>query len=370
MKRIFFAVSFLVLSTALAADKPEAGEPGAPITIKMDAAHPRDVIAEISAKTGVAMDVWPQNMWNNRGDPNLPTSISINAEGKSFWEVMQQLCDQAHLRPFNMGSGNAMTLQQSSSGLVGKRPTFASPTAMVVVESIQRNHTIQFDSDDPQPHKACGVSLNVWVDPRLRMIRYGSQPNLEEAKDENGTSLLAASVSSAKPPQNFSSTSSRWELPGGIYVPLDYDPEKSKKLASLKGAVTIMVASEVETFEVDLADAKGEKKEIAGIEFSVSNVKQTNRQTNAKVTVVRKDASKEQFEQLLGDPFSSMSFVTANGTHQRGGGGGGGSDSKREYNMNVAYGNANEKPVKFVWEIPTKTDEQQLSFEFKDLPLP
>src|SRR5207237_341354 len=118
MKTFFIATLCLIgFSCGRSEEKPQpphAPRAAAPLTIKMQSAHPRDIARGISNQTGVPINFFPPDLWKNR--PNLPTSVSVDADQKSFWEVMKQLCDAAKLHAASYGFGADITLQESSVG--------------------------------------------------------------------------------------------------------------------------------------------------------------------------------------------------------------------------------------------------------------
>src|SRR3954447_26895470 len=61
-----FVVMFIAAVLAKSAageDAPATASKPGPVTIHLDAKHPNDVLAEITAKTGLTFNVWPENLW-------------------------------------------------------------------------------------------------------------------------------------------------------------------------------------------------------------------------------------------------------------------------------------------------------------------
>jgi hypothetical protein len=342
----------------------------APITMHLESAPTTEVLAELAKLTGVQITVWPENLWeqykHNHDGP--PASISVDADNKSFWQVMQQISEASKLSPFAMGAESVITMQfnQSPGGLFGKRPTSIGPSATITANSLERQHTVNLDSETVEPTRRCGVNLTAYVDPRLRMIKYHSQPTVETATDENGTILTGAAGNSAQ----MQATQSKWQLPN-LFLPLDYDPAVSKKLAVLKGSVHVSVASEIEKLEItDLPAASGMQKDVAGRTITIEEVKDENNSVSVELKITRGDVPKEQFRELTNDIFQAVDLRSADGKRRNNSGGGGGGDDEINYSFSASYSNEAEKAVALVWEIPTKIEEVELPFEFKDLPLP
>jgi hypothetical protein len=338
------------------------------MTLHLDSMHPRDVIAEITRKTGISIAIWPENLYEqNRGPGNpLPTSVTINADQQPFWSVMDDLCGSAGLRPQQMGQGNTITLQENRLGLFGARPKSMGPQATILVSSIQRNHSISFDSANPQVQRSCGISLGAYIDPRLHVMRYQSPPQVDTADDENGKSVLNASDQHP----NWSDPNCTWQLPD-LFAALDYDPQVSHKLAVLKGSIKVTIAAEIERMEIpDLQSAGGTDKTVAGRQLVISEVTAQDKSMQIKFALYRHDLSDEQWQQMSRSVFRAIQFQTAEGKAVGVGGGGGGGDKKLEYTVSANWSDDADKPVKLVWDIPTRTEDVDLPFEFHDLTLP
>jgi hypothetical protein len=336
------------------------------VTIHMEGVHPHDVMDELTKQTGVAFAVWPDQLYQQ--NQQLPTSITLNLDQATFWTAVGAMCEGAHLQPWNFNNSGAITFQQSDGHEpFGKRPQSAGPMGTIVVDSIQRNHSISFRDDDPQVQRNCGVEIKAFVDPRVRMMKFQNQANVDTAEDENGESIVVA-PGNATP--NFQDSQTKWEIQG-LNIPLNYDPEKSHKLATLKGSVRVMVASDVAKIEFDdLANAAGTDKEEGGLKVIVDDVKENEHSTEVKVRIMRTEMSKENFRNIFGKIFQDGRFESAGGKEMRPGGGGGGGEDLLQYTLNANYSGEGDKPVKLIWEIPTQTQQIDLPFEFHDLTLP
>jgi hypothetical protein len=357
----------LVLSgNVFADDADQVAAPGV-VTMHMDGVHPRDAMDELTKQTGVAFAVWPEQLYQQ--NRQLPASITVNLDQATFWSVVGAICEQAHLAPENINNTGGITFQQSDGrSPFGKRPTSVGPMGTVVVESIQRNHSISFDQDNPQVQKNCGVQLSVYVDPRVRMMKFQNQVNVDKAEDEKGQSIAVAVVGNGQ--ANFQETYTNWQIPG-LNAPLNYDPETSHTLATLQGSVRVMVAAEVAKIEFDdLANAGGTEKEEGGLKVAVDEVKENEHSVDVKVRIIRTEMSKEDFRDIFGKIFQEGRFESTGVKQTRPGGGGGGGEDLLQYTLNANYSNDTDKPVKLIWEIPSRIEQVDLPFEFHNLALP
>jgi hypothetical protein len=363
------AISLLLLLSASPAFAQDPGSPP-PITLKADS-HPSEVLAEFSKATGVNVTVWPENLWDQkRGQGNqFPSSISVDIQNQPFWVALDTILQEVKLSPTNMGQGDMITLQHHGDNRppLGRGPQCVTTYATVVAYQLQRNHSLSLDNENPQVSRSCGMNINVYLDPRLHPIRYQQRPTIEQAVDENGADIAAhESGNSSDNDMNLN-----WMIQGQ-FIGLDYDPEKSKTLAMLKGAVVVQCAAETEKFEVeDLSKAQGTEKTVAGRKITITSFKMEQKRLEMQIAIERTDASKEEFRTTGSQIFRGVKYFTGAGKAVgSSGGGGGGGDDKLSYNLNASWNKDDEKPVKLVWEIPTRIEPVEIPFEFKDLPLP
>jgi hypothetical protein len=212
----------------------------------------------------------------------------------------------------------------------------------------------------------CGVNLIAYVDPRIRMLKFQNQPSIERADDENSNSIAVAQAGQP----NSQDAYCKWMIQN-IFVPLDYDPQTSHKLAVLKGSIRVTVAAETEKIEFDdLENAQGTEKEAGGIKVVCQEVKPADNSFEMKVNIIRTDMSREDFRTLYGRVFNDGKFLDADGKALQVSGGGGGSEDRLDYSLQCGFPNPSGKPVKLLWEFTTLTQEIDLPFEFRDLPLP
>ncbi|HTL30780.1 MAG TPA: hypothetical protein VL282_16235 [Tepidisphaeraceae bacterium] len=358
---------FLLAPSAVADDENEIKAD--PITLKAEGVHPRDVMADLTKETGIPIYPYPEQMYQpNYGGANLPTSVTIDVDRQPFWVAFEEFCKEAHLQPsWNGMEGIPLQNSGNGNGPFGKKPTSVGEHATFVADSLQRSHTINLDSDNPQAAKTCGMNISGFVDPRLRVNRYAASVTIEKAEDENGNSL-------AQQPQQennaMNSMNNPWQI-GSVFIPLEYDPEKSHKLAVIKGSFRVLAAGTLQKFSVDdLSKLDGNETTIAGRTMIFSEVKQEERSMSFKVTIQRESMSTEEWQSMFEMINRTMKLVSENGKRYQLSGGGGGSDKQVVYTLSSNWNENDEKPSKLVWDIPADYHELDLPFEFKDLTLP
>jgi hypothetical protein len=362
-------ISLVVASLYLTARADDSSTVPAPaaITIHMTSMSPTDVIAELNKQTDAGVQVWPENMYDQNFNNNLPRSIDVNLDQATFWTSVDAICTAAALFPQPMGNNSSISLQQAGGRSVfGKRPQSVGPLSTILVDSVMRNHTIAMDSDNPQVQRSCGVQLIAYVDPRIRMLKFQNQPEIDRADDDNGQAIYAP----PKDQPGEQDAYTRWQTQN-IFVPLDYDPQTSHKLSVLKGSIKAIVAAEVAKIEfTDIANAKETEKEAGGVKVVCEDVNSTDNSFEMKVNIIRTDMPRENFRTLYGKIFQEGKFTTADGKRLQVSGGGGGDENRLNYSLQCNFSNPSDKPTKMTWEITTRQDQMDLPFEFHDIPLP
>ncbi len=372
LTRNCFAMALLLLMTlapGAGADDTTPSSAPSTITMHLNSIPPRDVLAELNKQTDAGVGVWPENLYDQQrgaGD-KLVRSIDVDIDQATFWSALDAICSAGGLFPQPMGNNSSISLQEANGRTAfGKRPQSIGPMSTVLVDSLQRNHTIALDADNPQVQRSCGAQISAYVDPRLRMLKLQNQPVVDQADDENGKSILVAPTGQPGEQDAYC----RW-LAQNLFVPLDYDPQVSHKLATLKGSIKVTVAAEVDKIEfADMDNAKGTEKEVGGVKVVCQEINSTDNSFEMKVNIIRTDLSKENFRTLYGRIFQEGKFITADGKRLQVSGGGGGGEDRLDYSLQCNFQNSDDKPVKMVWEITTRTEEVDLPFEFHDLPLP
>jgi hypothetical protein len=338
------------------------------VTLHLDSMPPADAVAEFTKKTGVAVQFWPQNMFEQNYGPNgPPSSISVSVDNQPLWVALDAICAESHLQPTIIGQGENITLQFTGGKYVplSKRPASVNANSTIVIESIQRTNSVSFQSDPPQENHSCGISLSAYIDPRIHPLsQHGA--TVDTAVDESGKSIA---VQQNQQGINYG-PAVMWKI-DNIFVPLDYDPQQSHKLADFKGSIQVNVVSASEKLEIaDLQNAQDTQQAVAGMSVAVHDIKAEGNNISVKITLRQDDMDKQTWSQIPQTIFHDVKFLTADGKTLSTGGGGGGGGNKLEYTMNSNGPSDGDKPVKMVFEMPTKIDQIDLPFEFHDLTLP
>ncbi|HEY8668105.1 MAG TPA: hypothetical protein VIL86_15765 [Tepidisphaeraceae bacterium] len=355
---------------------------GTPITLKVTDARPEAILAEISKQAGFEVVPYNETAWQGA---DLGT-FSFSFDKKPFWEVLREVCQKANLSIYNNGNPDRriMLMPGNMGGNSGfmKFPASTKGAFMTVVTTLQKNSSV--DLSNPQViNRALSMNITVLAEPKVRIIQYSYQPDVEEAVDEKGTSLLAGGGGAGAGMRRSRFEGGMQNVRGSqvnMGVPLACPAEAGQKIARLKGKVRFIVQTRAETIEVaDPLAAKSVSKTVGGRRFTLKEVKKINeRAYQATVVFYREGMDQQAFSEMINNPTVKLldadgKEITFNGTNGSTG------SSNDQYEVKLQYyrrGKENGdnvdqgEPAKLVWEVTTGSQEVLIPFEFTDLPLP
>ena len=93
----------LVIAAAMllaALGRHEANAQPAPVTLHLDSMPPADAVAEFTKQTGVEVQFWPQNLFEQNYGPNgPPSSISVSIDNQPLWVALDAPAGLGRHRP-------------------------------------------------------------------------------------------------------------------------------------------------------------------------------------------------------------------------------------------------------------------------------
>lgn len=342
------------------------GQPEAPTYISLDVtnANPNTVFADIKRQAKVAIDLWPKEIWN--GQWGQVPSITLKLEHVAFWPAILQFSKMANAHPGSMGNDNRITLMQGRDSTV-EGVTYQQGRFTFIASSIEHHRGINLGDNAITSNDQ--ISLTVLLDPKTHMVGCW-QPQLTEATDENGTSWLPKNAPPRQPQQMWCN----WKFDNQLA--LEYPEKIGKTLVHCKGVFPVCLVTESKTMRVpDLFKAVGTTVTEGGWQLQIKsfNFADGKGQMEANVSLVGKTTMSaiDMFTQIR-----QARIMDADGTELESNGGGGGSDRNVDWTWNLQPKNENGKPAQLkapfslVWDLVSATKNQDVPFEFKDLPLP
>ncbi len=337
------------------------------ITLDVTNASVLEVMEALSKQTGFALRPYHDNMFDNA---NLPT-ITLSVKDAPFWQVMRQVMAQGEVVIYESHDNeNALRLmpQRNMGRTTVNAPFSLNGAFMVVATQIQRSNSVSLANPE-QVNRNMSMQLQVYAEPKVNILRYSHQPEIEEAVDDKGNSLANRQSSSSY----SSGRSSVWQM----HVPLIYPENPGSKIARLRGNIKMTVQTRSEKLEVeDILNVKDKTETVAGRRVVIASVTRPNdNQCQVKIIAHRDGMEQQAFYDWMNNR-QAMQLLDKDGRAWYPGGYSTSSSgdqyetTRQFFNNRGDQSDAPGEPVKLIWEIPTGTQEITIPFEFTDLPLP
>lgn len=339
------------------------------VTLELKDAPITDAIAQLAKQTGYKIQPYNDNSFDQANLPN----ITLSAKDKPFWEVMREIMAQGEVAVYESGNNdNVMRLMPVRN--MGRSsinaPYVINGAFMVTATSINRSNSV--DLANPENiNRSMQMQFQVMAEPKVNILRYSYQPEIEIAVDDQQNNLANSSNNSGGYSSGRNTT---WSMSSQLNYPAE---NPGTKIAKLKGKMKMTVQTRSETLEVtDLDNVKDKTEKVGGRRITVISAKRSNEnQYEVKLAVYRDGMDQQAFYDWMNNA-QGLRLLDKDGNAWRSGGGGS-SGSNDRYELTRTFynnqGGPNDKagdPVKLVWEIPTGTQEITIPFEFNDLPMP
>jgi hypothetical protein len=343
------------------------------VTCHLQNVTPLAAMAELSKVTGYSLQPFNLEMFNQT---QLPL-VSVDADHRSFWEVVQKLCDDGQITMQPSGTPASRQLRFMPGGRFGNMqgmnaPSYLNGAFLFIARSISRSSMIQLGTANP-PSRQMSVQIELLAEPKVRVSNLTLDVDACKAVDDRGASLTlpdrgmggGMSFGGSGMMMNFS-------------VPLKYAEQSGGKITSLEGQVKLSVYTDSETAQIlDVNQGGDIEKEAAGQKIILRGTRKINsNQYQLQVTFCRGDMDPQLFQQAAFQRMQNpgIRLFDANGREFPYSGSAGmqssGPDSSTLGLMFSAEDAAMGPPQRLVWEASRSTREVPVTFKFSDLPLP
>jgi hypothetical protein len=346
------------------------------VTLDLKKKTVRQIMDELSKKSGYKIEFFggdPQQLYDLKAN-NLP-----------FWEAFDRLCQSAGL-VLQIGYGdNVIRLNQQDSYVpyVNYRGSFR-----LVANSFNYNRSIDFSTfpkhtGGTQRNESMNFGFTVCVEPKIPLMSVG-EPRLTEAADDEGRSMLLAG-------RNPDEMGGAW-MGGGrfvsrynggykaycmqTYVNLSRPSEKSRSVKVIKGSVpvTLLAEEKPEVVSDDILKAKGKKVQIGNVSFDIQDVTTNpNKHYSIKLSITNNDKDNPNDYTWMNSLHSRIELQDTKGNKYQHFGSSWSGAGNNHVDLTFTYGNNGntkmEPPKKLIYQSWTLVNHQ-VSFEFKNLPLP
>lgn len=339
-----------------------------PVTIELKDATPREALEALAEKTGFRLEAYNESSWDNA---NLPT-ITLSATDVPFWDVMLDMMKQGEFSIYQGGDSEAMQFMPQRN--IGGPSLVSLPRSdhgsfVVLAQSLQRQSSLQL-SDPQNISRSLSLQLVVLAEPKVNVLRYTYQPQLEEAVDDKGNSLAPQRHGSS-----FGSSGSR-QFMWNINVPLQQPENGGSTLKSLRGSFKVTVQTRSESVDVpDIMTTEPVTRKVGDLTITVHPAqRQDDRRFEVKLVVERgPNMDQQSFYNML-NQVRGIQLLDADGNTYRYSGRNSSTSGDRAEMTARFYTRGNNdsigEPARLVWEIPVNVQDIDVPFTFTDLPLP
>jgi hypothetical protein len=334
------------------------------ITLDMKDAPAKDVIDAIARQAKTELAVWPDDVW---GQVDKKT-LTLKVTRQPFWQVMKDVLPQFGLQLNSHGPGDRLRLMRGTPNhMTG--PAHLSGPFMVIATGANESRSIDYGKPDAATNARTHIDVNVYVEPKLRVLAREYNPFIEEFVDDAGHSLVTPGRGAGRHLSH-----SRDPL-FNININVPQVEGRTKRIAKLKGSIRAVLMTKSDRIEVpQITKAKGSSQSKGDWTIKVNDVTaDASGAVILNVTILKNvvGAANEESEWKRNVGFDSFTVVDEDGRpldkqgHSMSGNG-----KQWDGNFQFRRGRGTGEPAKLVWEFPVEAEEVQIPFEFKDLPLP
>jgi hypothetical protein len=300
--------------------------------------------------------------------------VTVDFDRQPFWVAMRELGRQTgvEIRDIN----GEPRLVQTGGGQAGGRAVVAG-AFLVTANQLTRSQTVDLAAaGDPPVQDEFGIHLTALAEPKVRVLGVAPTVRLEAADDDHGNSLLPPAPP-PNPAEDVAGTVYAGEGNYSLFAALKYPATNpGKRIARLRGSAAFAVQVASEKLDVPVKQLAATTRTIKGVKVTFGELAKVGEGWQLKVTASTPEPS-PAWQEIQASLVPRLRVLDAAGQplDQHGFETDGGVDGVR---LTLTFGPSHRPedgrpsgdPVRLAWEIPTRTREVTVPFEFKDLKLP
>lgn len=332
------------------------------INVDLKNASPKVIFAEIARQSGVELRTNPRELFEaGRIDP-----VDLRLDDASLFSALRQACDRTGLSIQRVGPMREFILMHGRTQIWGNYPFTEHGPFMVTVRHLQRVNTADLTTNTTT--RVVRVQMNVYAEPRLRVVRSYNGAVLDDARDELGHKLTKHEDPTRYPER---ATGATWSW--ALQLPLAMPPDAGDTLALLKGHAKAVVVTRSAAAEIAFDERmKDHTTAVGDARVTVKQVQRQGEQNFIVTLAVEPDPAKAEDWSKIGLE-STFRLVDKDGRNlmrQHYGAAGGKTITLMFMKVDWNGGDPAGEPTRLIWEVPLEMREVKIPFEFRDLPLP
>jgi hypothetical protein len=337
------------------------------ITIKGDDLLVGDVFKQLSEQCGVPLESYPPDLL----DQQRGAKVSLDIDHLPFWDAMRQISEKTG---FTLQQWDNTGVKLMQGGQHSEGVSQVSGAYLISAIRVSRSRFVELGGGQGA-YEDFQVLLGARAEPKLRLLRVAYAPNLEEATDDRGNSLLPEPSANAAAAGGYAiAPGGAWQLPARLSAPANM----GRRIARLRGSFDVSIQTRAEQLDVpDIVSARGVNKVAGGVRFVIKELRRNGDGWTLDM-LARLDGARpdewERIQQTLST--ADIRLLDERGeAFQRTGSSSSGGPEQVEMSIEFSPRAAGQdrklgEPSKLVWTVPTETRDLSVPFDFKDLPIP
>lgn len=323
------------------------------VSIHLQNAPARNALAAMAAEAGVKFDC---------GSTTLAHPVSIDADHRPFWSIIRELCSQARLEVEAIDSSGTLSLRTGDDDW-GHRPAAIEGPYMLLARRIELTRSLDL-ANPRKVNNAYTFVLLAYAEPKLRPI-YWSVIGVDQCVTDTGRPL---------------------ELPTDGFQPGDLNADSEThiqftgpadvgaRIAKLRLSARFVLSDKLQHVDLpNILKLKSETHTIGGWRVAIKGVtKNDDERYSAALTVYRDNHTPEEWNERTGllDRAQPRLVDAAGKPTESGGTSLNQGPDEWNWSDECSPANAENKPARLIWDFPLETRHADVTFEFRDLPLP
>ena len=338
------------------------------VTIKGDDLSLRDVFRQVSQQCRVQLETYPPELLEQQRG----AKVALDIDHLPFWDAMRLITEKTG---FTLQQWDNTGVKLMQGGQHSEGVSQVSGAYLVSAIRVSRSRFVELGGGQGA-YEDFQVLLGARAEPKLRLLRVAYAPNLEEATDDRGNSLLPEpNANAAADAGGYAiAPGGAWQLPARLSAPANM----GRRIARLRGSFDVSIQTRAEQLDVpDIVSARGVNKVAGGVRFVIKELRRNGDGWTldmlARVDGARPDEW-ERIQQTLST--ADIRLLDERGeAFQRTGSSSSGGPEQVEMTVEFsprAWGRDRKlgEPSKLTWTVPTETRDVRVPFDFKDLPIP
>jgi len=327
------------------------------VTLHLRSARAREALDQVSREADVKFDFAETDIEHNAAQ------ITLDADHRPFWAVLRDVCGPAKLAVTSIDPSGTIVLGAGDEDWA-IRPAAVEGPYMFVARRVELARSLDF-ARPKDVSDAYALVLMAYAEPKLKPI-YWVVRGIDDCRTETGRRLTMAQDEGAVTGELNSDSETRLQFTG----PAD----ASRRIARLRLNTRFVLREKSQPMNIaGVLKVKNETRTIGGWRLAIKGVTKTDDERFAAAVTVYRDAHSpdEWSERMTLLDRTPPRLLDSTGTAMESGGPSL-NEGPDEWNWTDEFtpSKPNAGPSNLEWDFPLETRHADVSFEFKDLPLP